>query len=254
MVPGPYGGAVAGFRPIICGQILPSASEMELMAAKINLVDKAYKEIKHRIITYQFKPGAALTFDRLSEALKMSQTPIREALSRLWIEHFVERQGAKGYVVSSLNATQIDELYELRMILEVSGIRRAAHHVDKHFLSGLKNILEAAEALMKEGRRAEIIALDRDFHVAVLKQSRNKLLSELGENILDRVYRVQNLDVLTSDRLWIAHGHHTEIFSVLQQEDAHQAAQLMQDHLISAREHVLSRLANDDDILRQLLA
>ena len=69
---------------------------------KTNFVDKAYTTIKHLIITYQLKPGTAFSFEKLSNSLQMSQISIREALCRLWQEHFVERQEAKGYVLSRL--------------------------------------------------------------------------------------------------------------------------------------------------------
>ena len=178
---------------------------------KSNFVDKAHAAIKKRIITYQLKPGTALSFEKLSQSLQMSQTPIREALSRLSQEHFVERLGAKGYMVSTLNAVQIEELYELRIILEVPATRLAARLIETTALSTLSGMLQTVETLAAEHRRADIIELDRDFHIVILKQSGNNLLCEIGESILDRVYRVQNLNVLTSDRLFVAHEHHTEI-------------------------------------------
>lgn len=220
---------------------------------KTNFADKAHTAIKNLIITYQLKPGTTLSFDKLSSSLDMSQTPIREALSRLWQEHFVEHQGAKGYVVGTLDAVQIEELYELRIILEVPAIRQTARLIEDKGLAELEEILQTVKSLIGEQRRAEIIKLDREFHAAILKQSGNSLLDEIGENILDRVYRVQNLNVLTSDRLFTAQEHHTEIFEALQKKDEKEAAGLMENHLISAKEYVLSRLKNDDDILCKLL-
>jgi DNA-binding GntR family transcriptional regulator len=221
--------------------------------SKANFAEKAHKEIKNLIITYQLKPGSALSFDKLSTTLDMSQTPIREALSRLGQERFVERQGAKGYVVSTLDAGQIEELYDLRIILEVPAIRQTARIIEENGLAELGEILDNVKSLIGEHRRTEIIEMDREFHAAVLKQSGNSLLTEIGENILDRVHRVQNLNVLTSDRLFTAQEHHLEIFEALREKDKEAAAGLMENHLISAKEFVLSRLKNDDDILCTLL-
>jgi DNA-binding GntR family transcriptional regulator len=183
----------------------------------------------------------------------MSQTPIREALSRLSQEHFVERQGVKGYAVSTLDEDQIEELYEMRIILEVPAIRQTARLVDDEGMAMLDQMMDTVKSLIGEHRRAEIIVLDRDFHVAILKKSRNRLLCEIGENILDRVQRVQNLNVLTSDRLFTAHEHHKKICKALRKRDEIEAAGLMEDHLVSAKEFVLSRLKDDDDILGKLL-
>ncbi len=221
--------------------------------SKTNFVDKAHAVIKKHIITYRLKPGTTLSFEKLSNALQMSQTPIREALSRLSQEHFVARQGAKGYVVSTLDAVQIEELYDLRIILEVPAICRATRLITEAGLSDIGDMLERVESLMGEQQRVDIIELDTAFHAAILKESGNSLLREIGENILDRVYRVQNLNVLTSDRLHTAHEHHMQIFKALRKKDERRAAELMEKHLISAKEYVLSRLKDDDDILGKLL-
>lgn len=222
--------------------------------AKINFADKAYKTIKNHIITYQLKPGTTLTFDKLSSSLNMSQTPIREALSRLWQEHFVERQDAKGYVVSSLDATQVKELYDLRIILEVPGIRQAVRLIGNNGLSELKELLQRVKTLIGAQQRAEIIELDRQFHSILLKHSGNRVLREMGEYILDRVYRVQNLNILTSDRLFTAHKHHEEIFIALQKKNEKEAADLMENHLVSAKKYILTRLQDEDDILIKLVS
>ena len=222
--------------------------------AKINFADKAYKTIKNHIITYQLKPGTTLTFDKLSSSLNMSQTPIREALSRLWQEHFVERENAKGYVVSSLNATQVKELYDLRIILEVPGIRQAIRLIGNKGLSELKALLQRVKTLIDAQQRGDVIELDRQFHAIILKHSGNTILREMGENILDRVYRVQNLNILTSDRLFTAHKHHEEIFKALWKKDEKEAVDLMEKHLVSAKEYILSRLQDEDDILIKLLS
>jgi len=168
-------------------------------------------------------------------------------------ERFVERQGAKGYGVSTLDPVQIEELYQLRIILEVPAVRQAAGLIDDNGLSALGEMLQIVPSLIDAQRRVEIIQLDKEFHVAILKQSGNRLLCEIGENILDRVHRVQNLNVLTSDRLFTAHEHHKDIFEALGKKDEKAVAELMENHLASAREYVLSRLKNNDDILGRLL-
>ena len=154
---------------------------------------------------------------------------------------------------AAIGSSVAAELYDLRIILEVPAIRQAARRIDDEGLAVLEDMMDTVKSMIGEHRRAEIIELDRDFHVALLKQSRNRLLCEIGENILDRVYRVQNLNVLTSDRLFTAHEHHEKICGALRKRDENEAAGLMEDHLVSAREFVLSRLKDDDDILNKLL-
>ena len=156
---------------------------------KVNFADKAYQVLKHHIITYQLKPGATLSFSQLSRSLDMSQTPIREALSRLLQERFVAHQG-KAFVVSTLDSIQIEELYEMRIILEVPAIRRAACLIEEKSLKELEEILQAVKSLDSEQRRSEIIELDFKFHATILRQGGNRLLGDIGKNILDHVNRL----------------------------------------------------------------
>lgn len=223
------------------------------MKSKTNLVDKAYAAIKSRIITYQLKPGAVLSIDNLSKSLEMSQTPIREALNRLNQEHFVERYGSKGYMASSLDTIQIEHLYEMRIILEVPAIRLAASHISEEGLAELSNILTRVEFLIKEQRRAEILKLEREFHLVILKHSGNSVLYDVGESILDRVSRVQNINALTSDRFFTVQESHSKIYLALKSRSLNEAVKAMEEHLISAKEYVLARLNDDDDILCKLL-
>jgi DNA-binding GntR family transcriptional regulator len=221
--------------------------------SKKDLANKAYRAIKDGIIRYRLKPGSSLRFGDLSKALQMSQTPIREALSRLQQEHFVQPDSVKGYVVSTFDLQEVEELYDLRIILEVPTVRMAVRQMIETDRGELYDILQKVRSLITTGHKMETIELDKQFHATILKKSGNRLLSEIGENILDRVIRIQNLNVLTSDRLFVAHQHHEEIFNAIQEGDAEKAATLMERHLTSAKEYIMSRLRNDNDIMSKLL-
>ena len=67
---------------------------------KSSLTDKAYNQIKEWVVRYHLKPGARLHVSDLAHALKMSQTPVREALSMLEKEHLIEREPQKGFRVA----------------------------------------------------------------------------------------------------------------------------------------------------------
>jgi DNA-binding GntR family transcriptional regulator len=156
--------------------------------------------------------------------------------------------------VSEIDITDIEEIYELRIILEVQAARQAAAGMTKNELANTSEILLNAKALTAEGRRAEAIEHDHQFHSMVMKACQNFLLSEIGARILDRVIMIQNLNILTSDRLTIANAHHDEIFNAIAERDGDKAASLMSDHLVSAKEFVIQRLRSEQDILPRLLS
>jgi len=220
---------------------------------KSSLTDKAHKQIKEWVVRYHLKPGARLHVSDLAHALKMSQTPVREALSMLEKEHLINREPQKGYRVGTLSMQEIEDLYDLRIALEVLAVRQAAKRMSASTRRRLSSILTEFGRLLKTAQKQRILERGQDFHVVVLEASGNRPLAEIGRAILDRIWVIQNINLLTTDHLSDAHPQHLQILEALERGDAKKAASLMEKHLTQAKEFVLSRLKNGDDILSRMM-
>lgn len=220
---------------------------------KSSLTDKAHQHIKEWIVRYHLKPGARLHVSDLAQALNMSQTPVREALSMLEKEHLIEREPQKGFHVSTLNVQGVEDLYDLRIALEVLAARQAARRMPPSDQNRLAQLLAEVGRLMKDGSKQRILELEQDFHVIILDASGNKPLASMGRAILDRIWIIQNINLLTTDHLSDAHPQHLNVFEAIRKGDPQKAATLMSRHLTFAKEFVLSRLRSSDDILSKLM-
>jgi DNA-binding GntR family transcriptional regulator len=220
---------------------------------KSSLTDKAHQHIKEWILRYHLKPGARLHVSDLAHALKMSQTPVREALSMLEKEHLINREPQKGYRVGTLSMQEIEDLYDLRIALEMLAVRQAAKRMSASTRRRLSSILTEFGRLLKTAQKQRILERGQDFHVVVLEASGNRPLAEIGRAILDRIWVIQNINLLTTDHLSDAHPQHLQILEALERGDAKKAASLMEKHLTQAKEFVLSRLKNGDDILSRMM-
>jgi DNA-binding GntR family transcriptional regulator len=220
---------------------------------KPSLADKAHQQIKDWIVHYHVKPGARLQVSELARALRMSPTPVREALSMLEKEHLIEREPQKGFRVSTLNIQGVEDLYDLRIALEVLAVRQAARRMSASDRKRIARLLADVGRLMHDGHKQRILQLEQDFHVIILDASGNKPLAELGRAILDRIWIIQNINLLTSDHLSNAHPQHVKLFAALKDGDPKRAALLMERHLRFAKKFVLSRLKADGDILSKLM-
>ncbi len=220
---------------------------------KASLTDKAYNQIKEWVVRYHLKPGARLHVSDLAHALKMSQTPVREALSMLEKEHLIEREPQKGYRVGTLSMQEIEDLYDLRIVLEVLAVRQAAKRMTASTRGRLSSILSEFERFLKTAQKQRILERGQDFHVVLLEASGNRPLAEIGRAILDRIWVIQNINLLTTDHLFDAHPQHLQILEALDRGDAKKAATLMEKHLAQAKQFVLSRLKNGDDILARMM-
>jgi DNA-binding GntR family transcriptional regulator len=218
-----------------------------------SLVEKAYQEIKEWIIRYDLKPGTHLRIAQLSAELEMSQTPIREALSKLEQESLVHRHSTQGYVVRSMDLKEVEDIYDVRIALEVLAAEEAATRMSKTDGKKLSHILGEVTKFVKKGDKWQILKLEQDFHVIIMETSGNRFLTEIGKNILERIWMIQNVNILTSDHLINAHPQHVEIYEALEQANPQKAATLMKKHIQLAKKFVISRLRNSDDVLAKLI-
>jgi DNA-binding GntR family transcriptional regulator len=220
---------------------------------KPSLADKAHQQIKEWIVRYHLKPGARLHVSDLGHALHMSPTPVREALSMLEKEHLIEREPQKGFRVSTLNIQGVEDLYDLRIALEVLAARQAARRMSAAARRNVARLLAEVGRRMNDGAKQRILQLEQDFHLIILDASGNKPLAEMGRTILDRIWIIQNINLLTTDHLTDAHPQHVQLFAAITDGDPARAARLMERHLRFAKAFVLSRLKVDGDILSKLM-
>jgi len=218
-----------------------------------SLTEKAYQEIKEWIIHFDLKPETHLKITELSAKLKMSQTPVREALSKLEQDAFVYRHPKQGYVVRSLNLKEVEDIYDVRLALEVVAAEEAAARMTESDQEKLSRILEEVANLIQIGDKGKILKLEQDFHVVIMEASGNRFLCEIGKGILERIWMIQNVNILTSDHLLIAHQEHDQIFKALKQGGPQTAADLMKKHLQFAKQYIISRLKNSDDFLSKFI-
>lgn len=220
---------------------------------KSSLADKAHRQIKQWIIHYHLKPGSVLNVGELAQALEMSHTPVREALSMLDREHLIERRPQRGYSVRGLDLQEVEDLYDLRISLEELAARQAARRIASPQRKRLAAILAEVERTLKTDKKPRILALEQDFHLVILEASGNRPLAEIGRGILDRIWMIQNVNLLTTGHLSEAHPQHLKVFSAIEAGDPKQAAGLMRKHIAQAKEFVLSRLRRADDLLSQMV-
>jgi DNA-binding GntR family transcriptional regulator len=220
---------------------------------KSSLTDKAHQQIKEWIVRYQLKPGARLHVSNLARALRMSQTPVREALSMLEKEHLIEREPQKGFRVGALNLQAVEDLYDLRIALEALAAGQAARRMPLSDRNRIAHLLAEVGRLIKNGNKQRILELEQDFHLIILEASGNKPLAEMGRAILDRIWIIQNINLLTTDHLSYAHPQHVKVFQAIERGDSQQASLRMKRHITSAKAFVLSRLKRSDDVLSNLM-
>jgi DNA-binding GntR family transcriptional regulator len=142
--------------------------------------ESAAVKIRALILNGTFRPGQALRQEALSEQLSVSRTPLRHALQSLAEDGLVEAIGYKGARVAKPDARMIDDLFEMRLLLEPLALRSAFSHFTKLDLAEAEMALDAAEMEEEPSRLSE---LNWHFHRALYRPSNRQTLLRTIEQL-----------------------------------------------------------------------
>ena len=218
-----------------------------------SLTDKAYNHIKNWIIGFRLKPGSHLSIQDLAEALGISRTPVREALSRLEQEYLVERSPMKGFSVKALDLQEIEDLFEVRSAIELLAVRQATKRMNPKIRKQLEEGLKSTTTWIAKGEKSRSLQLEQNFHMKILEASGNVPLMEIGRGILERIWSIQRFNIITSDTLTEAHDQHMDIFRSLCTGDPRQAEVATRRHMKATTRELIARLRDHNDILHEAI-
>ncbi len=208
------------------------------------LSSKAYQSIKGDIVTCVLAPGSSIAQLELAETYHMGLTPIREALRQLAQEGFVQPVPRLGYIVSPITTRDVQEIYEMRIILETSSFRLAATRgTDREF----QDLLESADftyTYKDLPSYSRFLENNKIFHQSVASIARNSRLVQQVSRIMDELTRVFHLGLDIRDSADEMRNDHLSICRALIEHDAARAEQLIRSEILLSRERVMEAIKN----------
>ena len=196
----------------------------------MRLTDKAYQLIRHKIITLELPPLSAIDEQALMEDLHVGRTPIREALQRLVAEGLVISAPRRGMYVAEIGITDLQKIFEIRMILEGFCARLAAQRISLEQLGEIQAVIQDLEQT-PNGDGKSLMELDERFHHLVYLAADNEFLADTLGRLHALSHRIWHLVL---DRIGDVRGameQHVAIASALQEGDGAQAEALLQQHV-----------------------
>lgn len=197
----------------------------------------AYCRLRSYITNGDLPPGADLREEELSQHLGLSRTPVREAIRRLKEEGLVEIRPYRGARVARLNNAQVEELCEVREVLEGMAARLAALRMSD---SQIRRIRQRLRSRLREvARRPSLYQPPRlDFHLEILRASGNRTLANLAERLYGRLSLVRALSGAFRARAEAAAREHLDILAAIERRDPDAAEQSMRQHIRRSRENL----------------
>jgi len=206
----------------------------DLPPARQALSDSVYENIKAMVMDHEITPGARVSIEALARALKVSPTPIREALARLESDGLVVKRTLSGYRATELLTPQgLEELFEMRLLLEPRAAALAAVNASDEQLDDIERILEEMQSHPgPAGRYAayrDFAALDQRFHDAIAQASQRSLLADAVERLHSHLHIFRLSSVIGAGDPTLA--EHERVVRAVLRRNPERAAEAMTQHL-----------------------
>lgn len=210
---------------------------------KSTLSEEIYRRLAESITTGEFPRGSRLIEADLCDRYGVSRTPLRAALAKLERDHLIQTEPHKGCVVRGHSREDIDELYELRKILEGAAIELAASRVRNDQLDRLSDLIEARKNMKTVDDRGELADIDKQTHLLVAGSCGNSWLVGMIEMVLRILHVYRHLDLRIEARARQAIIDHEKLVDSLRTGDGAMARELMCRHIETSKQSVLSHFA-----------
>jgi DNA-binding GntR family transcriptional regulator len=201
------------------------------------LASSVYDRLKADIFEFRLMPGARFSENEIAAQVRVSRTPVREALFRLEREGYVQVHSKSGWSVRPLDFDALDHLYDLRLVLESAAVQRLCGGNPRAALAGLSKIwLVPPRARLTDGAR--VARLDEEFHGALVAAAGNPELARMHHSITERIRIVRRLDFTHPERIVYTYVEHGQILRAILGRRVARAVQLLKAHIETSRNEV----------------
>lgn len=212
--------------------------------ARGTLKESVYASLRAMILTGELHPGGRLTEGELAERLKVSRTPVREALNRLERDGLVTTKPHHGYAVSAFDQRAFEDAFDVRAVLDGHAAERATATMSSADKDRLRAMVRQCEAMAVASDRSmqdliEEMHVGLEIHRVIARASGNALLAETLSRILDRCQYFVWLELLWLDEWAVARREHAAIVEAICAGEGALAAELARNHVRGSRNNIL---------------
>jgi DNA-binding GntR family transcriptional regulator len=251
------------------------------LSGRRTMTDAVYEQLKAAIVELRIPPGAPLREAEIAQGLSVSKTPVREALGRLEQDGLVTLNSFRSATVTDYTARDLQEIYELREIIEVAAARAAAESMSEKGLADLGRIASECVRLNAQGGGGgggtaggggsaggagtaggdgsagaggtagaggsaggapELVQLISEFDTVLYEEVTNRRIRAILENLAAHLARIGRLTTEIPGRIDASVREHAQIYEAIERRDPETASRFMRDHIRSVRDDQLRAL------------
>ena len=195
--------------------------------------------LREKILSGEIKAGQPLRQAALAEELNVSRIPVREALLQLEAEGLVFFEPHKGATATELNVCQVDELFELRAMLEAELFAASIPNLSDETLEHAQELLDKlSKALGKENAANTWSELNSDYHNCLYSGADRPQTQDLVDTLNRNADRYIRMHLLWAGGISKADFEHSELLRYCREKDVEQAVAMLKRHILSSRDEI----------------
>lgn len=195
--------------------------------------------IREKILSGEIKAGDPLRQAALADELNVSRIPVREALLQLEAEGLVNFEAHKGATATLLSADQIDEIFDLRALLEAELLRHSIVNLTPRDLLEAEAILYDLEEAMNAGdTQLATGKLNGEFHVKLYSKANRPQTAELVAVYSKNSERYVRMHILLAGGVKTAPGEHRTLLELCKNKEVDKACEFLKNHISAAKDDI----------------
>ncbi len=213
-----------------------------------SLAERAYRRLRLAIVECRLVPEQRLTEASIARQLRVGKTPAREALRRLVVEGLARVTPRHGYSVSPITLRDVEELFELRLLVEPAAAALAAGRLDNPARSHLHELSLVGYTEAERDSLRRFVRTNTEFHAQIAFLSGNRRYAALVSQLLAESERLINFGALLHPMSGQTVDEHRRLIEALSDGDADLARRIMEEHVRTTRQMVVSSLISSANL------
>jgi DNA-binding GntR family transcriptional regulator len=200
---------------------------------------KVYTYVRDQILSGRITPNHRLIETKIAQEIGTSRTPVREALHNLEMEGLVQAIPRIGYRVKGISAQEVEEICEIRSVIEGLAARWALEKAPDKAVKDLKRNISLTKAKISQGEIRAFIDLDAQFHEIIARCSGSTRLLEMSQSLRGHMLRYRVQSIFSEETVQQALKGHLKILQAIEKGEAAEVLQAMQQHLEESKQSIL---------------
>jgi DNA-binding GntR family transcriptional regulator len=213
------------------------------------LTERAYERIRRDIISCGIAPGSEISEAQLCSQYKLGKAGVRVALTRLSHDGLVRAIPRRGYMVVPVTLQDIQDVFELRLMLEPAAARMAAGKVNTRELKAYDEVCRAGYQPGDAKSTGRFLEANKAFHVTIAQATGNARLAAAIEHLLDEMTRLLHLGLGLRKGPQEMQHEHKALVKALARGDAETAERICREQIEASRNMLLSAILTSRSVM-----